>query len=297
MEKVDVILFIFDIIDENFNSKLKSYHDSINEINKEIATMGIINFKNAIKNQEKIKSILDVSKSLNIFYYEEKNNIDIDFFSNIKNKYLYSFENKVLEDENGTYIGDFKNGKKEGYGIMLYKNGGFFYGEWKNDLREGYGTLNEFMDIYDGEWEKDIFISGEKKGLSSRHYKGNFFNNEIYEGDYSYSDFLEYEGTFKGEYLYGKVEIKNGNIYKGMWENKFYKANEIYFNGNGEGTIIYKNGDIYEGKWKNFKKSGKGIIFKEDVTIFQSEWENYNSWKWNNNIRKWRYFYSRDEFG
>ncbi len=39
--------------------------------------------------------------------------------SKIKNKYFNSYENKAIENENGYYFGEHKNGKKEGYGIML----------------------------------------------------------------------------------------------------------------------------------------------------------------------------------
>ena len=98
------------------------------------------------------------------------------------------------------------------------------------------------------------------------------FNFEIYEGKISYLDLIKYEGTLKGEYLYGKLEIKNGNIYEGKWEN-FLKEME-FDKGKGEGIIKYTNNDIYKGKWNNFKKNWKGIIYTEDRNIFESEWEN-----------------------
>ena len=72
------------------------------------------------------------------------------------------------------------------------------------------------------------------------------------------------------EYLYGKLEIKNGNIYEGKWEN-FFKENlfgKFIYIGNGEGIIKYTNNDIYKGKWNNFKKNGKGIIYTEDGKYF-----------------------------
>ena len=69
----------------------------------------------------------------------------------------------------------------------------------------------------------------------------------------------------KGD-LYGKLEIKNGNIYEGKFEPySDYR--------NGSGTILYKNGDIYNGEWQNYKKNGKGIIYTHDGIKFESEWK------------------------
>jgi len=63
--------------------------------------------------------------------------------------------------------------------------------------------------------------------------------------------------------LYGKLEIKNGNIYEGKFE--------LLRNENG--TIFYKNGDIYKGEWKDYKKNGKGIMYTNDGIKIEAEWE------------------------
>ena len=39
------------------------------------------------------------------------------------------------------YIGQKRNGKKEGYGILYWANGNRYEGEWKNGKKEGYGIL------------------------------------------------------------------------------------------------------------------------------------------------------------
>jgi hypothetical protein len=36
-----------------------------------------------------------------------------------------------------------KKVKKNGKGVMIYKNGNLYDGEWKNDLRHGNGILTE----------------------------------------------------------------------------------------------------------------------------------------------------------
>ena len=110
-------------------------------------------------------------------------------------------------------------------------------------------------------------------------YKGDFYKNSIYEGFYKYFDYLEYTGTLKDKFLFGKIKIKNGNEYEGKFEK--FLANQaeydILFNKEGEGRIIYSNGDIYEGNWVNFRKNGEGkektngIIIVQNGDIFISE--------------------------
>jgi len=39
------------------------------------------------------------------------------------------------------YVGNWKNDKKEGYGIMKYNNEDEYDGNWVNDLKEGYGIM------------------------------------------------------------------------------------------------------------------------------------------------------------
>ena len=159
LENVNVILFIFDEIDENYIAKIKFFHDKIIKIKKETITIGIIAFKDSIKNKEISKSIQELSKSLNIFYEEEEEEeIKEEFFSKIKNKYLNSYENKVIENENGYYFGEHKNGKKEGYGIMLYKNGSIYFGEWEDELKKGNGVFHKGDVVFKGEWINDELL-------------------------------------------------------------------------------------------------------------------------------------------
>jgi hypothetical protein len=68
---------------------------------------------------------------------------------------ISQIEEKVYE--NGRkYIGQFKNGKREGYGIMFFPDGGRYEGNWDNDLANGKGI--EYYrngDRYEGEYVKD----------------------------------------------------------------------------------------------------------------------------------------------
>ena len=37
------------------------------------------------------------------------------------------------------YIGEFKEGKRNGVGLFYYSNGEIYVGEWLNDLKHGFG--------------------------------------------------------------------------------------------------------------------------------------------------------------
>ena len=41
----------------------------------------------------------------------------------------------------GTYIGEFKDGKRHGQGTFTYVDGSKYIGEWMKSERHGYGTL------------------------------------------------------------------------------------------------------------------------------------------------------------
>ena len=67
----------------------------------------------------------------------------------------------------GKFIGELKNGKKEGKGTAYYNNGDKYEGEFKNDLRDGYwiyfyGNEKYKDDVYIGYWKEGKF---EGKGI------------------------------------------------------------------------------------------------------------------------------------
>jgi len=64
------------------------------------------------------------------------------------------------------YEGEYKNNKRDGYGIMtyqdgsLYQEGSHYEGEWKNDKRDGQGVMTYLDDgrRLEGEFKEDAFI-------------------------------------------------------------------------------------------------------------------------------------------
>ena len=66
-------------------------------------------------------------------------------------------------DNDGTYVGEFKNGKEHGHGTYTMPNGYRFEGEFKKGKREGYGE-GVYKDgrVMKGYWENDGY-AGEQK--------------------------------------------------------------------------------------------------------------------------------------
>lgn len=90
---------------------------------------------------------------------------------------------KKISDEDGTvkgekwitsqqYIGDWKNNKKDGYGICIYSNQDKYEGFWKNDMRHGKGTYwicigkNKYRKLFTGDW-----FENKKDGHGIYFYK------------------------------------------------------------------------------------------------------------------------------
>ena len=97
------------IIIENINNTLMN-KDSIIEKIKKLIELG----NNAIStNKNKFDSLINGYNQLNI--------------------------NKMQDYPDGKYIGEFKNGLREGKGIFYYNDGARYEGDYRNDKREGKG--------------------------------------------------------------------------------------------------------------------------------------------------------------
>ena len=59
----------------------------------------------------------------------------------------------------GTYIGNFKNGKKHGEGTIHYYNGDKFIGEFKDGKKNGKGSFTYSSgETSSGNWQNDLYI-------------------------------------------------------------------------------------------------------------------------------------------
>ena len=82
--------------------------------------------------------------------------------------------NKFFRDR---YVGNWKDGKRDGYGKFFYSNGTIYEGYWKNDKKEGFGILF-FQDRtkISGAFKNDIFINNLQNKVINNNYNN---KNEI----------------------------------------------------------------------------------------------------------------------
>ena len=210
---------MIDILDKYYKITNDIFNDyNLNKLNY-YKLLSINNFKN--NNEKIIKEINSVINS-----------------DNVNEIYKYSFDN--FYNINGEkYIGDFKNGLKDGKGIFYFNKDDKiqrmkYEGEFKNDKREGKGIL--------------YWNCGDK-------YEGDFKNNNIEgEGIINYINGDKYQGHFKNGVKEDKGIFywKNGDKYDGDWKNN---------KRDGKGIMYYHDGTIEDGEWSDDKFQKKLLNF------------------------------------
>lgn len=168
-------------------------------------------------------------------------------------------------DDGRFYIGEWKEGKYDGKGILVNKGPDSMYsGEWKTGKAcgKGYYISSEFK--RSGQWLHDTLHGfGTEVYLKKCHGK-----DEKYEGEFQ-------NGHRSG---YGIYFYWNGDRYEGNWisESKYGSGKYIWSSGaqfigtfvgndrEGKGTFIWPNGDRVEGDWK------------EDLPTEPEKWQHEN---------------------
>lgn len=117
----------------------------------------------------------------------------------------------------GAYEGQVRDGKRHGYGTMVYRDGSRYTGNWVEGKRHGLGIMvyNDGS-IYGGDWIDD-----------KRHGKGIIIsrNNESYSGTWV-NDKKEGQG----------ISIEFGRTYEGSWMNDVWHGRGVLVN------AIFPNG-------------------------------------------------------
>ncbi len=209
---------------------------------------------------------------------------------NLVTKYKPTIEKKKYD--NGSYEGEFYNGKRHGYGRYVYNSGHEYEGEWADGVIHGVGKYKYNNGEYIG-----FFANGKRNGVG----KYTFNSGGLYEGDFKDDKFNGYgkrvfasgdvyEGGFVNDKIegYGTYTFKNGNVYFGAYKNgkrngygKFVFADGDVYEGNykedkrnGFGTYRYKNGDIYVGEWKDGDRTGHGKYTYKNGVVQEGYFEN-----------------------
>ena len=124
------------------------------------------------------------------------------------------------------YVGNYVNGKPDGYGEYYWSTGCQYKGFFKNGLRHGKGVWRKGTgksDKYDGEWLNDKkYGYGVYNWASGNFYKGNYFD-DLRHG-------------------YGEMFWIDGSIYKGTWEKGIqHGEGELHMSGKKQKIGQFKN--------------------------------------------------------
>ena len=157
------------------------------------------------------------------------------------------------------YIGQWKNGQKEGCGVLAWPDGSRYEGSFVNDKANGYGKLTHAEgDIYEGQWLEDK-ANGQGTYLyaDGRIYKGSWLNDKQHgRGIEIWPDGVKYQGEFADGKKNGQgmLYFSDGSVYQGT-----FAKNEI------EGFGVHLCEDkTYEGFWKCNRMNGKGKMMYND---------------------------------
>ena len=124
-----------------------------------------------------IDNIIKLSKDNNISFQLKNINIIVNSINQDINKNIEKLKklsnNEILNEEikydDGRYVGQVVNGKKEGKGIRYWNDGERYEGDWKNDKAEGKGIYYyKSGNRYEGDWKND---KKEGKGIFLLEYR------------------------------------------------------------------------------------------------------------------------------
>ena len=186
---------------------------------------------------------------------------------------------KLVWQDGEVYEGEFVDGLRSGNGTQLYASGAKYKGRWLNDQLNGFGNYtyasNNLFDYYIGEF-KDGKSNGKGKEVSK--------SGEIYEGEFVddlrsgngtclYASGGKYEGQWLnskfngfGKYTFARDDNKGRDYAVGHW---------TYDKLDGKGELKWRNGTTYDGDWQNGYRHGFGTLFDSNGSItFKGQWEN-----------------------
>ena len=156
---------------EKINNFLLSLVQKLNNIINDLKYTNNINFV--------IKNIEDLIKSSNQIIEDNKINL-ISMQKNF-NEFISSNNFNIHKTQiypDGKYIGEFKNGMRDGKGIFYFNDGARYEGDYKCDKREGKGILYyPNGNIYQGDYKNN-----KKDGQGIMYYNngnramGNYAN-------------------------------------------------------------------------------------------------------------------------
>ncbi|WP_428669216.1 protein kinase domain-containing protein [Reyranella sp.] len=154
---------------------------------------------------------------------------------------------RITGDDGASYVGQAVDGKRQGLGVLEFKDGDRQAGEWKDNILNGLGT-ERLSDgpRYEGQWS-----TGLPAGLGVREKPG----SERAEGNFAVG---RLEGLGRRRVLSEPTMTQTGEFQGDML--------------NGLGIETLANGERYEGTFRAGKRHGYGQIIGPDERARASRW-------------------------
>ncbi len=179
---------------------------------------------------------------------------------------------QMLTFSNGVYVGEVKNGKRHGQGVMIWSlNGDKYVGQWKNGVRHGDGIMTSYYasDSFESRRSVAVYVGQWKDGL--QHGLGRYeVGMGVYDGGFARGE-RHGMGTLTKNFRSGKEKLV------ARWVDGDLPSYGTYIHANGDeyvgelelhtphgyGTLTKANGDEYVGQWKDgcFKENKRWAVF------------------------------------
>jgi serine/threonine protein kinase len=155
---------------------------------------------------------------------------------------------RITSDDGASYVGQVTDGKRQGLGVLVFKDGDRQAGEWKSNILNGLGTerLSDGR-RYEGQWN-----TGLPAGLGVREKPG----SERAEGNFAVG---KLEGLGTRRVLSEPTLTQIGQFEGGTL--------------NGLGVETLAKGERYEGTFRDGKRHGYGQLIGPDERARASRWD------------------------
>lgn len=160
----------------------------------------------------------------------------------------------TAEDENGLYQGNFKDGKRHGWGSIYNAEGDGYVGQFSKGNFHGTARLIKANgNKYEGQWlngKMTGYATGTYQDNGGRQYTGEFINGSREgSGTYFYADGDSASGNWKESkldglaiYIYGPKK-KKPSKYIGLYKNGKRHGPGVYYPGKEKAIAkLYENG-------------------------------------------------------
>ena len=192
-------------------------------------------------------------------------------------------EGKLKEDYLIKYVGDWKNGIRDGYGKEWYQDGTMWEGIFKNNQLcmdcDGLVRFTNYFKGYISQYRIENNKEVEGSQITIPISPSNMYLGEgVCEGDCDFGygvmkyngDSILGESIYKGNFNncerngYGEFTNSSGN-YIGEFKNNLF---------HGQGKYTWNNGDIFNGEFKEGLENGFGKKIYPYGIIDEGIWEN-----------------------